>query len=295
MSVKNFFPTCLPIVCVSMRGISDVNFALVAAQSNVVSSIATNNYIDENTDTINISLLEDELVIFKKYFNDKNIIITIQEHRLEQNGIIDLIIKYATHCEILSRNISNLIRKNNFDRLTSAGIKLIGKAVNFSDNFDLYDGIIFKGKNAAGRIDTSNNDNLEDIVKKFVDMYPNKAIIPCGGIGNKQQIENLLKLGATAVGIGTLFAFSSESIISTETKEKIINSKEKDISLIDSNNLKQNAIVFSEWKGENDGNNTQSLKAGILNSSHGHIFVGSAINNINSIKPFQTIVNELIN
>lgn len=294
MPSTNFFPLNLPIVCVSMRGVSDVNFAMISAKSNVISSVATNNYVDDLTDKININVLENELAIFKNNYKDKNLIITIQEHRLTEDGIIDLITTYGTHCEILRRNIDTKTRNENFAKLKNKNIKLIAKSVDFNIDLSVYDGVIFKGQKAAGRINENSSDNLEEIVKKFVDLYPNKAIIPCGGISNKSQIEHLLNLGATAVGIGTLFAFSEESKISNETKNQIIKLKKENIVKLNSDNLKQNAIVFSEWKGKDDGNNSQSLKAGILNPGSGHIFVGEAIDNINSIKSFQSIVNDII-
>jgi hypothetical protein len=300
MSDKNLFPSSLPIVCVAMRGVSDIDFAMVSASANVVPSVSTVNYLNEETREINIILLESELKRFKNAFSDKNLIITIQEHRLFQDGMIDLISSYGTHCEILQRPILPKRREKVYADLSSKGVKLLRKSLSFSSDFELYDGIIFKGNEGAGRVTDetwagkSQAWDLEYIVETFLNLYPNKSIIPCGGVNNKSQIQNLLNLGAEAVGLGTLFAMSSESNISKETKERIIELKRENIVQIDAGTIKQNAIVFSEWKSKDDINNTQSLKAGILHPNQGHIFVGTAIDTIDSIEPFQSIVNKLI-
>ena len=207
--------------------------------------------------------------------------------------MIDLITKYGTHCEILYRDVSENIRRKNFATLKSKNIKIIAKTMNSFVNMELFDGIIFKNAKSAGRI-TNEIQNFEESIRTFVSMYPNKAIIPCGGVGNKSDVDNLLSIGSTAVGIGTLFAFSSESCISTNTKNKIIQKTKEDIIRFEmSQNVKQNAILFSNWNKDDDINHSKSLQAGILNSNEGHIFVGEAINHINSIKTFQNIVDDL--
>ena len=155
----------------------------------------------------------------------------------------------------------------------------------------MFDCLILKGKDGAGFIG-NNNESIKNIFYKVKNDYPNKKIIVSGGIETKQQIKYFLNEGATAIGIGTLFALSKESSIPFNTKLKMSTNQIKQIT--NYNNDKKNAIVFSEINNkEDDLNNSKSLIKGI-NGIEGHIYAGTAVKNIKEIKPLKQIVEELI-
>ena len=59
----------------------------------------------------------------------------------------------------------------------------------------------------------------------------NIPIIGAGGVSRKEDIENLQKLGADGVSVGTIFIASEEAPVSQEYKQALIDYKGKDIIL----------------------------------------------------------------
>ena len=158
----------------------------------------------------------------------------------------------------------------------------------YSKQEHLIDGYCLKSKNSAGRYGFHSN---QDLLNIFCDT--GKLLIPQGGIGTPQQVRDLLAQGASAVGIGTVFAASQESPLSPEAKNKIISADKSHISRLDS---RQNALIFTENLmpfDQNDWNRTESLKRGIANGEDGHLYVGTAIEHIDRIASVKDIVTYL--
>lgn len=108
------------------------------------------------------------------------------------------------------------------------------------------DAIVVEGPLAGGHLGYKKEDllnnafSLENIlqdvieaIKPFQEKYQkNIPIIAGGGIYKGEQIANLLKLGASAVQIGSLFVTTHECDASESFKKAYIDAKEEDIEII---------------------------------------------------------------
>ena len=292
MSKHNFFTCKHPILCLAMNTVSDLNLAIAVWQAGGFPSNALTMYFEPDG-SINFKRLYEELDYFQNITGGNNIVFSVQEDKLAVPGVID-IYKRVSHCELLGRPVPKNIRYKNIEKIKSFGCKVIWKTVSFDQDVELYDGVIFKSKHAAGRIDNSALE-LDESLQKYLELFPDKHFIPSGGINSKQDVSHLLELGASAVGLGTLFAFAQESNVSYETKLRIVNSSSKDITQISSTHFPQNGIVFSDFKDNDDHNHTPSLLAGSKSPNQGHILISSkSVDQINGIKSVEQIIKELI-
>ena len=108
------------------------------------------------------------------------------------------------------------------------------------------DAIVVEGPLAGGHLGYSKEvllegkitleDILKDVleeIKPFQEKYKRKIpIIAGGGIYNGKQIANLLKLGASAVQIGSLFVATKECDASDAFKQSYVDCKKEDIEII---------------------------------------------------------------
>jgi hypothetical protein len=152
-----------------------------------------------------------------------------------------------------------------------------------------FDSIVLKGPQAAGR-SFSSLVSLEDRYDAMKEQVGSR-IIPSGGIGSPEQVKYFMDREALAVGIGTLLAASEESCVSSDTKQKIIESTSKDIKLIGPLNCR--GLLFSRLENDDD-NNSKSLYEGIKGTNSGCIYVGNGIDYINKIMPVKDIIEWLV-
>lgn len=169
------------------------------------------------------------------------------------------------------------------------------------------DAIVAEGFEAGGH-----NGREETTTLCLIPEVTNKVTIPvisAGGIGSGQAIAAAFSLGASGVQIGSLFATSEESSAHINYKQAVLEAKEGDTVLI----LKQLAPVrliknkFSEEVAlaTQNGSTIEELKIllgkgrakkaildGLLDD--GEIETGQVSSHISSIKPVETIINELI-
>ena len=287
--MTNCFNSKCPIVALAMNQVSNAKFAVDCHNVGIYPSISLFNY-----KTIKDFLLD--VSYFKEKTGTTNFLFSLNFSDFENKQIrniidkldiknIELIFNFHNSNEIFS-NIKNELKKRQ-------NIVFYLKTMSITDlRFNEYfNGFILKGNNSAGIIGKNKIESIFLYTKKT---YPDKFIIPSGGIENKNQIKYFMDNGAAAVGIGTLFALSEESPIPKESKLAMINKKRS--IMINSINHKKGAIVFSKIKnGNNDHNNTESLTLGIkTNGKKGHIYAGTAIESIKEIKPLKQIVEELI-
>jgi NAD(P)H-dependent flavin oxidoreductase YrpB (nitropropane dioxygenase family) len=153
--------------------------------------------------------------------------------------------------------------------------------------------LIVKGKESAGTIRTEKS--IDDLVGEIKSKY-NKAVIAVGGIDSRTRIDQLISLGADAVGIGTLFAATVESCIHIDTKQKMISADNSDIKFIDIVDLpiggKQKVLYFSEWDRTNDFTNRNGLYQSIRGEG-GHVYVGDAIGSVKAILTVDELIAKL--
>ena len=288
------FTSIYPIVCVSMNQVSDLNLALAVAKAGAVPSININIYRENNV--INYAKANSDLDAFSSEIGNLNLIYAIKPYDLLDSNCVALL-KRVSHCELVfipEENAYSIIRD-----LKNYGCKFLVKMVGYPNDIkesfvkELYDGVILKGPDTAGRTNVK-IESIEMMLIKYKQLLPDHFLIPCGGIGTASRVKLMMTFGAGAVGIGTLFAASAESSVSMETKQKIVEAKSFDITTLSSDNLPQNSLKFTNWTETDDSNNTESLKAGIKNPTVGHIFVGKSIDYVNEIKSVNNIVQSLI-
>lgn len=87
------------------------------------------------------------------------------------------------------------------------------------------DAIIAVNKEAGGHAGSTPYKELIPLLVKEC----NIPVISAGGVGNYQQLQEVLSLGAAGVSVGSLFIASEESEVSQEYKEACVNYGSKDI------------------------------------------------------------------
>jgi len=287
------FPCKYPIICSPMNKVSDYNLALACFNAGIMPSF----YLIDPTNKQYISYMITRFMVKTK---TRNFCIATNAYQLDEYEEILLDFKPAI-IELISDyfngNAIRVIKRIN-DNGTKVFVKLLPYVIEedrFVDIISNVDGIIVKGQDGAGRT-TKTQKSFEDIIKYIHDGYPDKLVIPSGGISTKEQINNLMDAGAYAVGIGTLFAVSEESCVSKETKLKMIESGFKStirMNIDGGESVKQNALLFSYIK-DTDNNNTSGLVLGIKSAKEGLIFMGKGIDSVDRIKTVEESVKELV-
>lgn len=87
------------------------------------------------------------------------------------------------------------------------------------------DAIIAVNKEAGGHAGSTPYKELIPLLVKEC----NIPVISAGGVGNYQQLQEVLSLGAAGVSVGSLFIASEESEVSQDYKEACVNYGSKDI------------------------------------------------------------------
>ena len=281
-----------PIIALSMNQVSNAKFAVDCYNTGIYPSISLFNY-----KTIKDFLLD--VSYFKEKTGTTNFLFSLNFSDFENKQIRNIIDKLDIKNIELISNFYNANKSfiNIKDELKNRNsIRFFLKTIDRKDFYfgKYFNGLILKGNESAGAL---GKNKIESIFLYTKNKYPNKFIIPSGGIQNKDQIKYFMSNGATAIGIGTLFALSEESPIPKEAKLAMIN-KKRNIMITQHNklNYEKGAVIFSKTKyTDNDPNDTNSLILGINSlGEQGHLYAGSAIENIKEIKPLKQIMQELI-
>jgi NAD(P)H-dependent flavin oxidoreductase YrpB (nitropropane dioxygenase family) len=300
------FNSKYPIVAVGMNTVSDVNLALAVSKAGAVPSLSSFNYYLGN-DLIDLATLKKDLEYYQRHNQVCDLIFSTSDITLIKNyQLFDFFKEFdIKFLEIIATNLLTSSGKLAVIRLLTKikqeNRKVFLKLLKISDSTkllldafikkSLIDGIILKGPNGAGRV-ANNSSSLEELTRVWSDIFSEIGIIPCGGVGSKEDVKNLISHGATAVGVGTLFAASEESCLSVEAKQRLIKSNSSDISTLNTYDFDQNSLVFSN-EGRSLNNNTVGLKKGIITGNAGHIFVGKGIDQIDKIRSVKDIVEDL--
>jgi len=284
---SSVFSTQHPIVCLPMNGVSDLKLAIAVAESGCLPSF----FVFNNVKDRGLQGLVQDLKLFQNIFGHCNLLLSISQNLFVKNykNIIEIILKYkVTYVELLK--ITDDLARKSVVALRKRGVKVGFRACSLNKHQEPFyhhlDFIIVKGNESAGYIgdgDQCLSEILQDMRKK----YPNLLLIASGGISDRNDIAKIEPY-CDAVGIGTLFAMSKESCISSKTKQLALN---KSIQPIKGFDGLQNAIVFSTVEHD-DNNNNLSLNQGI-NGTGGHIFAGQALQKIDRIMSVKEIVDKL--
>lgn len=301
----------MPIIAAAMNQVSDSQLAIACRNAGILPSISFMNFIDKDTHQINWNAFEDDIKNYNDKTNSKDLIISIGTKTLLFESLREKLVKVFdnisySHLEIIPMLDVNFTHndfeeqyKKRIDSLKEIKQQLSYPIVYWKSiglkgamltlqHANFIDGVILKGENGAGTIAKSYG-NLEYNIKEIKSKFPTLEVIASGGISTHADIKKYLELGADKVAIGTLFAASQESKISTESKMEYVNRNLQDLTKISGY---QSGIVFKELQ-KDDANNTFSLQAGIESSKKGHLFAGKAIANIKEILPVKEIVEHL--
>ena len=310
----DFFGTKHPIVCLAMNGVSDANLAIAVSKAGAMPSLSLPNYMRDMGKTfLKVDLVKDISKISYES-GSNNLLISLTEHQLfEHYNFLSALFKTyrVTHIEliIMSKLDShfNINEDNDYLKklkaLQDQGLKIIVKSISFPKDTlhrfkitePIMDGLLIKGLEGAGKVNNISYNStvtLESLATLAVNKYPNKAIIPSGGISTADNVKNYLELGCTAVGIGTLFALSEESKVAKNSKLQIIADNKRKLEKLECEGIVQNAFVFKKFEGEDNSNHSNSLKLG-TEGLGGHLFVGKGISEVNEILPVAEIVDRL--
>lgn len=301
------FNSKYPIVAMAMNRVSNLQLAIATSKAGAVPSISAFNYYT-GPGKLNYDWLRKNIQEFYKTCPGEDLIISIDTQFMtdKESPMCDMLIEEkVSHVELIQ--IDSLYRSNedtvtsHQNRMQDAGIKLILKVVTVPSDISRYarwsgnrqvDALGIKSPDGAGR--QGDIKGIEFCINYAKEYYGSIDIIAVGGIGTKEDIERMKSLGAKYVGIGTLFAATEESPLSTEAKNQLVNKNAEALGKLKTDSVDQNALVFSEYEGKDNSNNTFSLHAGITTGTKGHVFAGKGINNITSIVSVNTLVQSLV-
>lgn len=183
------------------------------------------------------------------------------------------------------KDFLNFLKKNNTTiifKTTAAQSKRKNEDEQFYSVYNV------KGAEAAGCI---GKDSTKEAFLKQKEFNPTFPICMSGGIYTGQQVDWYLENGATAVYIGTPFAMTLESSITTKVKLSMIYEKKNQREVIvDFDGLQRNGIIFNK---ENYKVSKNNLKTGV-NGIGGHVFAGQALDKIDRVKSVKEVVQQIV-
>jgi NAD(P)H-dependent flavin oxidoreductase YrpB (nitropropane dioxygenase family) len=299
-----------PIVAMAMNQVSDLPLASAVRRAGALPSLSVFNYLNVVGDQIVLihENLEKDLAGYHNEFNDCELLLSLNLSSLTDPLILEMILKYRVKLieiikddTVLPDDVVERLPKIIWSIKDNGSLifrKIVDKVAHlepgvWSKNLD---GFIVKGPDGAGRGSVEGL-TLEESCNILRTKFPDKLLIPSGGIGTSQQVKEYMSQGAFAIGIGTLLAASKESKISEATKLKMIGATSADLSKLSTGTYtetKQNALVFSSDVKERNMNNTRGLIVGIKDPSRGHVFAGKSIDQIKEILPANDIIQGLV-
>lgn len=287
----------------AMNKVSDVPLAVAVRKAGCLPSLSLYNcYV--RVGIIDPNRLDRDIAQYANAVGDASILISVDsENLLDLQGLVDIlltrkvkaveIILNDPHVDALHRR--SVILPQVIKKLQNNGTLVFTKTLLAEDVLEETDGFILKGPDGAGRGNLS-GDTLEQLFDRYITNFPNQKFITSGGVSTNKQLRYYMDRGAFGVGIGTMFAVSTESKISTETKLKLVASGVDDIKRLNNgrtDSYSQNAIVFATTANDND-NNTHGLMTGIKSPNQGHVFIGKGIEHATEILTCEAIVQRLV-
>lgn len=282
-----FFDCKYPIIEAVMNQGSTLDLAIAIHNAGAFPSLFLDTY-----PLIQYEKVQDQLNQFKYTTNSTNLVVPIDRYLLLDHKYVKLLHDFGpSHIEILPSDY-NGVASNGKEFLESplviSALKLLRTKSKIilriyepivREDAKNIDALTVKGKESAGK---TGNWSVKELFLEQQQLTPEIPVIPYGGIGSPDQVKWYLSHGAVAVGVGTMFAASAESPLSTEVKKKMINATSKDLTCL--NDTRQNCLVFGEIDNKN-WNRNFSLNLGVNGNGHnGHVYVGNAIDNIDRIR-----------
>ena len=159
----------------------------------------------------------------------------------------------------------------------------------------LLDGFCIKGLESAG---LGSYTPVRETFLKQRELTPGAMLIPYGGVGTADQVQDYINLGAEMIAVGTVLALSAESTMATETKLAAIQKQSQDLveSVHNFNGVKrkQSALKFGNYSGPDDVNGTVGLVRGLNGKPDSHVYLGHGIDHVTEILSCQEIIQRLV-
>ena len=183
--------------------------------------------------------------------------------------------------------------------LKEQGTKIFKRVYEITDQATmdrhLLDGFCIKGLESAG---FSSYTPVRETFLKQRELTPGAMLIPYGGVGTADQVQDYINLGAEMIAVGTVLALSAESTMATETKLAAIQKQSQDLveSVHNFNGVKrkQSALKFGNYSGPDDVNGTVGLVRGLNGKPDSHVYLGHGIDYVTEILSCQEIIQRLV-
>lgn len=301
---RNILGTKYPLMAAAMNQVSDANLAIAVREAGALPSISIFNYADHDN-TVDYLLLEEELTKYTTTTGDGLLVLSVDPTVINIR-LVELLHKYSiSHIELIP-NYEHIkkpwlrsVLEHNLLKIQALGTKIILKVVAYPEDIQYWsvwnnkqvDMMCIKGPLGAGRVAESDTD-LVGLTKQAVARF-DIPVIAVGGISSSEQVNMLLEAGAVAVSVGTLFAASTESCLSTEAKQKLVSASYNDLSQLPTIDLSQNALVITDTDPTDTVNNSVGLIHGVKTGTTGHIFAGKSVDSITQIDSVKNIIDRL--
>lgn len=288
-------PSKFPIIVSAMNQVSYARFAVHCFHAGLMPSISVFNSYKNGI--LDYEFYNTELGLFKQLTNSNSVFISCSAEHLLDPKFLELAQQYNLKYFELIDGFS-IVNRNQFlqilKSMQSIGCKFFVKVLDTSsDHLGMFDGIILKGSEGAGR--SISTVSLKDNFKIAKEKYPDLAIVPSGGIYSKEQIDYYLSAGAPAVSIGTLFVASNECRVALSFKQELVQRTSNELTRMNvgESNECQQGLNYG-FVDNDDENHTFSLNSKVRGNSKGVVFAGLAIDHIDKIRPLSEIVSSLV-
>jgi len=283
-----------PLVAVAMNQVSDVTLALACHEAGILPSLSSFNFHDDGR--LDQPRFLQALDTFAQRSGSTSVLLS-----LNLRDIFDTAFVQALHAggfrlvELFKWNVPEATWRQVVARTTrleaELGLCFFFKLHRREDAMDpAVLRTVFKGNEGAGRTDPMAG-TLAENVAQLQAARPALEIIPCGGIGNADDVQAWLQRGVLAVGIGTLFAASAESCLAPEAKQKMVQAGVADLQR--SGPLHTQGLLMSRLARDN-ANQTEALRQGIRSGEAGALFAGRGIAHVTEVLPVREIVARLL-
>jgi len=308
--MNKLFDCKYPILEASMNGVSDLKLALSVADAGAYPSFmyfnTSANVITQKEDQL--EYLYESVRDFKKNIGNTNIVIACNISDLSNKKFIKIVADHkVSHIEIFpSTEKEGEIRtlKDTFDTsIIKSSLKYISRTTkiltrlyfptNNNSMEKYFHGFLIKGKESGGK---TGDWSVEELFKKQTGVCKIPCI-PYGGIGTPHDVKKYISNNAPIVGVGTLFAMSTESNLSMDVKQKLLKSN---ISLL--KDTKQNTVILTnttpneiDSSKEKDWNKNDLLIKGLRgDGTSGIVYAGAGLSTIKEIRSVKEIVRFLV-
>ena len=210
-----------PIIVAPMFLISNVDMIVAACESGATGAFPALNY--RSLDELRQAIRDIRLRTDKPF----GVNLIVNKSNLKYKGQLELLVEEKVDYIITSLGSP----EETIRSCKPAGIKVFCDVIdaNYAKKVEAMgaDAVIAVNNDAGGHCGNLSEKTLIENIQAVCQI----PIISAGGIGSKAQIDEVMKLGAIGVSIGTIFLACEEAKISPEYKQALIDYHGKDIVL----------------------------------------------------------------